>query len=137
MPYAHYWTTCPAWSLKQDSLWIYRLWLENLITSDLEAKTLHLRATIGILDLLGENWSFEKLKRAEELTEILRVAEEKQPIPEMLEPLLPQKHHKIYTLFFHFHYIFELLWTSWGLHLWHSFSSFYQISWYCNIRCTY
>ncbi|XP_011634486.1 protein virilizer [Pogonomyrmex barbatus] len=68
--------------------------LENLISSDLEARTLHLRAQqlAYLISWEKNNHPLEKLKRAEELTEMLRVAEEreeKEPIPEMLEPLLP------------------------------------------------
>jgi len=68
--------------------------LENLIASDSEARTLHLRAQqlAFLISWEKTDHPLEKLKRTEELIEILRAAEEKEdkePIPEMLEPLLP------------------------------------------------
>ncbi|XP_018343133.1 PREDICTED: protein virilizer [Trachymyrmex septentrionalis] len=68
--------------------------LENLIASESEARTLHLRAQqlAFLISWEKTDHPLEKLKRAEELKEILRAAEEKEekePIPEMLEPLLP------------------------------------------------
>ena len=68
--------------------------LENLIASESEARTLHLRAQqlAFLISWEKTDHPLEKLKCAEELKEILRAAEEKEekePIPEMLEPLLP------------------------------------------------
>ncbi|KYM93110.1 Protein virilizer [Atta colombica] len=68
--------------------------LENLIASESEARTLHLRAQqlAFLISWEKTDHPLEKLKRAEELKEILKAAEEKEekePIPEMLEPLLP------------------------------------------------
>ncbi|XP_029676694.1 protein virilizer [Formica exsecta] len=68
--------------------------LENLIASDSERRSLHLRTQQLVLLISWEknDHPLEKLKRAEELVETLKAAEEKEekePIPEMLEPLLP------------------------------------------------
>lgn len=68
--------------------------LENLIASDSERRSLHLR-TQQLATLISwekNDHPLEKLKRAEDLVETVRAAEEreeKEPIPEMLEPLLP------------------------------------------------
>jgi len=68
--------------------------LENLIASDSERRSLHLRAQqlASLISWEKSEHPLEKLKRAGELVESLRAAEEreeKEPIPEMLEPLLP------------------------------------------------
>ncbi|XP_020290828.1 protein virilizer [Pseudomyrmex gracilis] len=69
--------------------------LENLIASDSERRSLHLR-TQQLASLISweknNHHPLEKLKCADELVETLKLAEdkeEKEPIPEMLEPLLP------------------------------------------------
>lgn len=68
--------------------------LENLIASDSERRSLHLRTQqlASLISWEKSDHPLEKLKRAEELMETLKAAEEreeKEPIPEMLEPLLP------------------------------------------------
>lgn len=68
--------------------------LENLIASDSERRSLHLRTQqlASLISWEKNDHPLEKLKRAEELVETLKAAEEreeKEPIPEMLEPLLP------------------------------------------------
>lgn len=68
--------------------------LENLIASESERRSLHLRTQqlACLISWEKNNHPLEKLKCTEELVEILRTAEEreeKEPIPEMLEPLLP------------------------------------------------
>jgi len=67
--------------------------LENLIASESEKRSLHLRTQQLVFLISWEkNHPLEKLKCAEELVEILRTEEEKEEkesIPEMLEPLLP------------------------------------------------
>ncbi|XP_029174643.1 protein virilizer [Nylanderia fulva] len=68
--------------------------LENLIASDSERRSLHLRTQqlASLISWEKSDHPLEKLKRAEELAETLKTAEEKEekePIPEMLEPLLP------------------------------------------------
>lgn len=70
------------------------IFLENLIASDSERRSLHLRTQqlASLISWEKNNHPLEKLKRAEELVETLKAAEEKEekePIPEMLEPLLP------------------------------------------------
>ncbi|XP_014467950.1 PREDICTED: protein virilizer isoform X2 [Dinoponera quadriceps] len=65
--------------------------LENLIAS--ERRSLHLRAQqlASLISWERNDHPLEKLKRAKELVETLKAEEreEKEPIPEMLEPLLP------------------------------------------------
>ncbi|XP_076247393.1 VIR_N domain-containing protein [Calliopsis andreniformis] len=68
--------------------------LENLIASESQGRSLYLRvqqlATLISWD--KNDHPLEKINRAHELVEILKSAEdkeEKEPIPEMLEPLLP------------------------------------------------
>ncbi|KAL6424427.1 hypothetical protein ACFW04_009891 [Cataglyphis niger] len=68
--------------------------LENLIACNSERRSLHLRTQQLVLLISWEknDHPLAKLKRAEELVETLKAAEEreeKEPIPEMLEPLLP------------------------------------------------
>ncbi|XP_032663265.1 protein virilizer [Odontomachus brunneus] len=67
--------------------------LENLIASDSERRSLHLRTQqlASLISWERNDHPLEKLKRAEELVETLKAEEreEKEPIPEMLEPLLP------------------------------------------------
>lgn len=70
------------------------IFLENLITSDSERRSLHLRAQqlASLISWDKSEHPLEKLKRAGDLVESLKAAEEKEekePIPEMLEPLLP------------------------------------------------
>lgn len=70
------------------------IFLENLIASDSERRSLHLRTQqlASLISWEKNDHPLEKLKRAEELVETLKAAEEKEekePIPEMLEPLLP------------------------------------------------
>ncbi|XP_072763100.1 protein virilizer [Anoplolepis gracilipes] len=68
--------------------------LENLIASDSERRSLHLRTQqlASLISWEKNDHPLEKLKRVEELIETLKAVEEreeKEPIPEMLEPLLP------------------------------------------------
>ncbi|XP_076753399.1 VIR_N domain-containing protein [Xylocopa sonorina] len=70
------------------------LFLESLIASESQGRSLYLRvqqlATLIFWD--KNDHPLEKIKSAQELVEILKSAEdkeEKEPIPEMLEPLLP------------------------------------------------
>lgn len=70
------------------------MFLENLIASESQGRSLYLRIQqLAALILWDKNdHPLEKIKRAQELVEILKSAEdkeEKEPIPEMLEPLLP------------------------------------------------
>lgn len=68
--------------------------LENLIASESQGRSLYLRVQqlASLISWDKNDHPLEKIKRAQELVEILKSAEdkeEKEPIPEMLEPLLP------------------------------------------------
>ncbi|XP_031825955.2 VIR_N domain-containing protein [Nomia melanderi] len=70
------------------------MFLENLITSESQGRSLYLRVQqlASLISWDKNDHPLEKIKRAQELVEILKSTEdkeEKEPIPEMLEPLLP------------------------------------------------
>lgn len=70
------------------------MFLENLIASESQGRSLYLRVQqlASLISWDKNDHPLEKIKRAHELVEILKSAEdkeEKEPIPEMLEPLLP------------------------------------------------
>ncbi|XP_076639176.1 VIR_N domain-containing protein [Colletes latitarsis] len=70
------------------------MFLENLIASESQGRSLYLRVQqlASLISWDKNDHPLEKIKSAQELVEILKSAEdkeEKEPIPEMLEPLLP------------------------------------------------
>lgn len=70
------------------------MFLENLIASESQGRSLYLRIQqlASLISWDKNDHPLEKIKSAQELVEILKTAEdkeEKEPIPEMLEPLLP------------------------------------------------
>ncbi|XP_043260009.1 protein virilizer [Colletes gigas] len=70
------------------------MFLENLIASESQGRSLYLRVQqlASLISWDKNDHPLEKIKSAQELVEIFKSAEdkeEKEPIPEMLEPLLP------------------------------------------------
>ncbi|KAG7205379.1 hypothetical protein KM043_007375 [Ampulex compressa] len=70
------------------------IFLENLIASESQGRSLYLRVPqlASLISWEKSEHPLEKIRRAQELVETLKSSEEreeKEPVPEMLEPLLP------------------------------------------------